>query len=211
MNIWLYLALIPLVGALIGWSTNWLAVRMLFRPYHPIGIPGTPFVIQGVIPRRRRDLARTVGRVVEEELLSIDDLLAYLDVRDISDRLAEGVGVAVYDAVIAKLPGIVPHSIKNFVAEKLADLVAERMPGLVVLLVDEVAAVARREVKIGAIVEERLNSFPLETLERVVYKVASRELRAITLLGGVIGFLIGLVQVAVYYFLLPAGAIPLPI
>lgn len=211
MHILLYLALIPVVGALIGWSTNWLAVRLLFRPYRPIGIRGTPFVIQGVIPKRRRDLARTIGKVVEEELLSIDDLLAHLDIEDVADRLTESVGVAVYEAVIAKLPGIVPRSIKAFVAEKLADLVAERMPGMVAVLADEVAAVARREVKIGAIIEERMNDFPLATLERVIYQVASRELQAITALGGVIGFMIGLIQVAIYYFLLPAGGSPWPL
>lgn len=210
MDILLYLALIPVVGALIGWSTNWIAVRLLFRPYRPVGLRGTPLVIQGLIPKRRQDLARTIGQVVEEELLSIDDLLAYLDVRDITERLTESVGVAVYETVIAKLPGVVPRSIRTFIAERLADLVAERMPGLVAVLVDEVTAVARREVKIGAIIEERMNSFPLETLERVIYQVAARELQAITLLGGVIGFVIGLIQVMFYYFVLPAGGPPLP-
>ncbi|MDA8097753.1 MAG: DUF445 family protein [Clostridia bacterium] len=205
MYTWLYLALIPIVGGLIGWSTNWIAVKLLFRPYNPIRIPGTPFAIQGVIPKRRRDLAATVGRVVEEELLSIDDLVAYLDVKDISDRLVEAVGVGVYDAVMIKMPVIVPYSIKTFIAEKMADVVAERMPGFVELLVDELTAAARREVKIGQLIEARLNSFPLEMLEQVAFQVASRELRAITLLGGVIGFLIGLIQVVVYYVLFRTG------
>ena len=207
MYTWLLVALIPVVGALIGWSTNWLAIKLLFRPYEPIRFPGTPFAIQGVIPKRRRELAATVGRVVEEELLSVDDLVAYLDVRDISNRLLDAVGVGVYDAVMMKMPTIVPHSIKTFIAEKMADIVAERMPGFVELLVDELTAAARREVKIGQLIEARLNSFPLEDLERVAFQVASRELRAITLLGGVIGFVIGLIQVVVYYVLFRTGVL----
>jgi uncharacterized membrane protein YheB (UPF0754 family) len=63
----------PLLGAVIGYLTNALAIRMLFRPLREhrlmgIRIPFTP----GVIPRQRVDLAESIGRMVSRELLTED-------------------------------------------------------------------------------------------------------------------------------------------
>lgn len=63
----------PLLGAIIGYVTNSIAVRMLFRPLRawyigPLRVPFTP----GVIPRQRDRLARSIGRMVSKELLTAD-------------------------------------------------------------------------------------------------------------------------------------------
>ncbi|MCG8481012.1 MAG: DUF445 family protein, partial [Spirochaetales bacterium] len=61
----------PLLGAVIGYLTNALAIRMLFRPLRAwrlfgVRVPFTP----GVIPRQREELAERIGRMVSGELLT---------------------------------------------------------------------------------------------------------------------------------------------
>ena len=72
---------LPLVwGGLIGYLTNALAIRMLFRPLtrkHLFGIP-VPLT-PGIIPRRRGELARSIGRMVARDLLSTETLRERLD------------------------------------------------------------------------------------------------------------------------------------
>ena len=63
------------VSAIIGLFTNYIAVKMLFRPYRPkyIGkwrIPFTP----GIVPRRQEALAKGLGRMVSESLVKTEDL-----------------------------------------------------------------------------------------------------------------------------------------
>ncbi|MFA5701383.1 MAG: DUF445 family protein [Desulfuromonas sp.] len=70
----------PLLGALIGYVTNYIAIRMLFRPLRPwyllgVRIPMTP----GIIPSRRGDLARKMGLMVGEHLLTSADVGRTLD------------------------------------------------------------------------------------------------------------------------------------
>lgn len=65
--------LIPVVGAIIGYATNWIAVKMLFHPRKAIylgswKLPLTP----GVIPKGKGRLARAIGNMVEEKLLTED-------------------------------------------------------------------------------------------------------------------------------------------
>ena len=63
------LYLLPLVAALIGWFTNYIAVKMLFHPKNPKGFL---FVkIQGVFPKRQKALAQKLGDLVAEELFSV--------------------------------------------------------------------------------------------------------------------------------------------
>lgn len=75
MNIALILVLMIIIGALIGGMTNFLAIKMLFRPYEAVYIgkfklPFTP----GLIPKRRSELAEQLGRVVTDYLVTSDAL-----------------------------------------------------------------------------------------------------------------------------------------
>lgn len=61
----------PLVGAVIGYSTNWLAIKMLFKPHEEKRIGGVrlPFT-PGVIPRERNRIAKSLGTAVGGQLLT---------------------------------------------------------------------------------------------------------------------------------------------
>lgn len=69
------LLLLGVVGAVVGAATNYMAIKMLFRPYKPIyfkkwRLPLTP----GLIPKRRGDLAVQLGKTVSEYLLTPDTI-----------------------------------------------------------------------------------------------------------------------------------------
>ena len=61
----------PAVGAVIGYFTNYIAIRMLFRPHQPkyfmgIHIPFTP----GIIPKEKSRIATSIGKAVSENLMN---------------------------------------------------------------------------------------------------------------------------------------------
>ncbi|PAF38027.1 hypothetical protein CHH69_09210 [Terribacillus saccharophilus] len=77
-DIWLILSM-ALIGALIGGITNYMAIKMLFKPHRAIYIgkwrlPFTP----GLIPKRRSDLARSLGKTVVDHLLTPKGMQARL-------------------------------------------------------------------------------------------------------------------------------------
>lgn len=72
---WLQFLAGPAIGALIGYFTNWIAVKMLFRPRKALYIgkwhvPFTP----GVIPRRQGALGKALGKMISEMLVRKEDL-----------------------------------------------------------------------------------------------------------------------------------------
>ena len=89
----------PLLGAVIGYCTNWLAVKMLFKPLEPIKVFGRtlPFT-PGVIPKNRGRIAAACGKAVGETLLTEDDLKAAF----IGQQTKEKVTDALYEKMTAE-------------------------------------------------------------------------------------------------------------
>ncbi len=77
---WLPYLMPPLLGALIGYVTNYIAIRMLFRPLRPwrlfgVRLPLTP----GIIPAKRGELAQRMGEMVGSHLLTAEDVRKTLE------------------------------------------------------------------------------------------------------------------------------------
>ena len=67
----------PLIGAVIGYFTNYIAVKMLFRPRREVRLFGRrlPFT-PGAIPKNKPRLARTIGQVVSDTFFTEENLTA---------------------------------------------------------------------------------------------------------------------------------------
>ncbi len=73
------IAISPFAGAVIGYFTNYVAVKMLFRPYNqvkigPFKVPFTP----GLIPKEKERIAAALGKAVGEKILTDDTVKEYL-------------------------------------------------------------------------------------------------------------------------------------
>lgn len=82
------------VGACIGYVTNFIAVKMLFRPYKPVmigkfRIPLTP----GVIPKNRERIAKACGKAIEGSLLTADDIMGAFDVDSLAEKAAGSISL----------------------------------------------------------------------------------------------------------------------
>ena len=87
----------PLIGALIGYCTNYIAVKMLFHPYKEVKLFGLtlPFT-PGVIPKNKPRLAHAIARAVSEVLLTKEDfagLITDAAVDSASTALVAGSGL----------------------------------------------------------------------------------------------------------------------
>lgn len=80
----------PVIGSVIGYFTNLIAVKMLFKPLKPKYLFGKqlPFT-PGLIPKRKDDLAVAVGRAVSNSLLTKEDLAAAIPAETIKESITE--------------------------------------------------------------------------------------------------------------------------
>jgi len=81
-----------LVSGVIGYATNFIAVKMLFRPLKPVYIMGKqlPFT-PGIIPKGKPRLAKALGNAVGETLLTENDIKSALLSEKAADSVAESI------------------------------------------------------------------------------------------------------------------------
>ena len=93
----------PLVGALIGYVTNLVAIKMLFRPLHEIRLFGLrlPFT-PGILPRERAKLADSIGDMVQRELLTAGVLRERLAKTEVRENI--GTAISSYSNKLLKRP-----------------------------------------------------------------------------------------------------------
>lgn len=185
---------IPLISALIGWVTNVVAIKLLFWPQQPIGL--AVFKLQGVLPKRRSEIAASIGQLVEEQLLSWDDVVDQVNAPQVREKFVATITEIMRDKLNAMLPRFVPPKVVQLIADTLEKIFRQEADQMIHQVVESGRDYLSSEVQIKKLVEDKINDFDLEQIEAMVRGVASTELRFIEILGGVLGFIIGLVQAA---------------
>jgi uncharacterized membrane protein YheB (UPF0754 family) len=100
------LFLLPLIAALIGWATNYLAIKMLFHPREPKKILGLSF--QGVFPKRQNQIAEKLGTLVANELFSMKDIGQRIEELSTEPEAMEEVGKRIEKTIRGKLISAFP-------------------------------------------------------------------------------------------------------
>ncbi len=174
--------LMPFIGAFIGWITNKIAIIMLFRPRKPRKI--LFFTIQGLLPKYKDDVAQKVGDVIKKHLLDTETIKKWITEKG-------GVDKAV-NAIIELIEK--EFKINRIILSMLKPVLKAAIEGALERGFLEKALSA---VDFGKIVEDKIRSFNLEELEKLVFTASGREIRFIILMGGVIGFFVGIVQMII--------------
>lgn len=196
------LLLMPLIGALIGWGTNLLAIKLIFRPIKPLKVPFLGIELQGLIPKRRLDISRNIGDALENEILSSDDIIEKLISEDNKNQFMGYIKKIIIEKTCEKLPGFIPHALKKSIGGYLCEAINRHGTELFEDIKTDLMQKARSELNLKQMVEDKINSFDLEQLESLILMLSRNELRQIEVLGGIIGFFIGLLQALISFYLL---------
>ncbi|VYU50135.1 DUF445 family protein [Clostridium tertium] len=192
--------ILTVVGGLIGWITNILAIKLLFRPITPIRIPILNFEILGLIPKRKKEIAANIGEVISNELLSMDDILE----QALNNSNGENFNSYIIEkikAIINEKLNIIPMPFRMMASPYIDEILNKEVPSALSEITADLLIKAKENVNIQAIVEEKINELDLEKLEDIIIKVAKKELKHIEILGLVLGSIIGVLQGILVIFL----------
>lgn len=200
MNNFITILILTIVGGLIGWITNILAIKLLFRPIKPVKIPILNIEILGLIPKRKNEIAANIGEVISNELLSIDDILN----QALSNSNGENFNSYIIDKIkniINEKLNIIPMPFRMMASPYIDEILNKEVPDAINEISVDLLDKVKENVDIQKIVEEKINQLDLEKLEDIIIKVAKKELKHIEILGLVLGAIIGVLQGILVIFL----------
>lgn len=188
----LKILILAVIGALIGWTTNVIAIKLLFRPLLPVKVLG--FTIQGLIPKRQKDIAKSIGEIVEEELLSteeiIDQILSGTDKQDVVETIKQ----RIVSMTEGNLPSFIPSMFSGMIVTYIEDLIDSKGEDLLDEITESLIHKATSTVKISKMVEDKILLLEFDEIEKMIFKIAKSELKHIEYLGGLLGFFLGITQ-----------------
>lgn len=193
------LLLTPFLTAAIGWLTNWVAIQMLFHPRQPRRLLWIQW--QGLIPRRQQQLAAEAAAIIEREILQQHMILHEIKKVELGPYLQEAAHKLVWGRIGPQLQSIplLGSFINDSALARFEVIAKEAIQAEAAPLIEKVATEFEASVDLKQMIEDNIAAFDLARLETIVNQVAQREFRTIERLGAVLGFLIGILQVALLW------------
>lgn len=160
----------PLIGAVIGYCTNYIAVKMLFYPKKEIKIWGhkLPFT-PGAIPKGKPRLAKAIGNIVANTLLTEEDLkkkiLSDETENAVVEKIMDGLSTNLHTSINRIFPEEEYTNAKEKVTNLLTDQILESVQNMNLehIIVEEAGKAVKSKTK-GTMLEMFLNDEMLNSL-----------------------------------------------
>ena len=201
MLVWNYYQfwwLLPVGGLVVGYLTNFLALKLIFRPVHPVKIG--PIVIQGLFMKRQDEVSKEYAKILATELLTSEQIFEFIVRTNGMDVLAELCRKHVKNIVDTTTGStrkmVLKLAIGNSKYEKMKALAAEMfvhaLPSSIITMFDY----ADRSLQIGETLENKLKSLSKLDFEDVLHPIFQEDEHILILVGAVLGAVAGVIQMA---------------
>ncbi|MGZ8553583.1 MAG: DUF445 domain-containing protein [Chitinophagaceae bacterium] len=195
MNYWL--SLIPLLTALTGWIIVRLPLKLFFRPIKPIRLMG--FQWQGILPRKKQQIADNVGKLVATEFSNFNAMEMISDPQNF-EKVRPLIESHIDDFLRNKLTVQMPM-IGMFIGDKtinsLKTIFIQEIETLFPQVMEKFAGNLKNDLKIEQMVSSRIIDISTERIEYLFQRNMGKEIRLISLLGAAIGLAIGMLQLII--------------
>ncbi len=195
------LFLIPIISAFIGWFTNWIAIKMLFHPREPKKILGLTF--QGIFPKRQQQFAEKLGALVSKELISIKDIQNKIAEPATLQKVMPHINTEIANFMDSKLNEhlpIISMFIGNDTLNNLKNSLSTEIQNAFPKLIDKLGDELTQSIDIEKMVTQKVAAFSSDKLEEILVAIMKKEFQFIEIIGAVLGFIIGLLQIGITYW-----------
>ena len=189
----------PIVGALVGLGTNWVAIEMIFRPHEPKRYLGL-FPYQGLFPKRQAAIAADYGDSARSEILTPETFLAHVAAEGRQELLVSIVRATLRERLEAewnKVKAMVPAvQVTPEQIDRVADAAVARLAALIPVVRPRFERYLEERLDVANTVESRLAVLPKPDFERVIRGIFEEDELTLILVGGFLGAAVGFVQAA---------------
>lgn len=188
--------LLPFISAFIGWFTNWIAIKMLFHPKEPKRFLG--ITIQGIFPKGQKQFAQKLGVLVASELLHFDEIAKTIadpaQLENVKPFIEGHIDHFLEHKLKEKMP-IISMFVGTGTLDKIKEGLLEEIDTMLPELMNQYANNLKSKIDIERMVTEKVENFSSDKLEEILVAIMSKEFRFVEIIGAVLGFLIGLIQI----------------
>jgi hypothetical protein len=197
----LLLLLVPVIGAVTGWVIVTIFLKVLFWPSLPTRVPWTNYSFQGIIPKKRDELAAGLREMITAWLQSAAGESGMAP--DLLHNLVEAVEEAARERLEEKIPVLVPRPIKEGIIRTIEDLLRREIPAFVETLADNLRSGQVAGIDLCRWAEDYVRGYDLSVLAARLSR--SREIVLLKTGAAALGLGFGFLQLLVVRLVLSAS------
>lgn len=185
----------PIMGVIVGYITNWLALQMIFRPLEEKDF--FFFKYQGLFLRRQNDVSREWANVVAMKVLNSENMMRLIFQGKAGDLLVklvmDSANKGVEKMMQTKVP-IAPIILGTERTQRIKSLISEKIVAMLPMIADRVEDYITQTLKIEETIYSRLIQLPKAKFEELLHSVFKEDEMTLILLGAFLGGMVGLAQ-----------------
>jgi uncharacterized membrane protein YheB (UPF0754 family) len=189
---------LPVAGIFVGYATNWLAIKMIFRPMHPRKIG--PFKLHGIFLRRQDEAAETYASIVAEEIITLENIAENLMNGPNADRTRWMIKEELADA-IDESAGIAGPLVRMTAGagqyEAIREAIATRGVEYAVEPMQDAALNEERSEAIQRLMAGRMREMPSADFAQMLRAAFKEDEWLLVAVGAALGFVAGWIQLLV--------------
>jgi uncharacterized membrane protein YheB (UPF0754 family) len=199
-DFWKYMS-IPLVAAIVGWGTNWVAIQLTFYPIKFIGIP--PYLgWQGIIPRKGRKMAAITVENTLDKISTMQEIFDQFEPEKIAHhviKIADARIEEITDDIMSERNAVLWENLPNVLKNRAYTRARRQLPQMLDNLIEDMQVniedlIDPKELIIRKLSEDK------NLLNRVFWECGETEFKFVINSGFWFGGLFGIVQMFWWWF-----------
>mmetsp|Transcript_14980 Transcript_14980/g.27063 ORF Transcript_14980/g.27063 Transcript_14980/m.27063 type:complete len:414 (-) Transcript_14980:57-1298(-) len=192
---------LPVAGFLVGWFTNWIALKLIFSPLHPKRF--LCWTIHGLFLKRQHEVSETFARIICVEILHTKAIWDSIFDGPLSNNFiamlrahtlvfVESMLAEVKPIAVAAMGAVKYAQMKEDIAQKVID----ELPGII----DQTYAYSQEALDMETTIRTKMQELPSEEFEGVLHPAFQEDEITLIFLGGVLGAIVGVIQLFVLFY-----------
>lgn len=204
MVVWYFYPLwwiLPVFGILVGYYTNYLALKLIFRPLKPIKIGG--FTIQGMFIKRQKEVSAEYSRMVASNIITIENIFEYIIRGPGSKRLKRIVSRQI-DKTINETAGTLRSALETYTGTRMfvhiRNIACFRFMQELPMNIRQVFGYAENALNLEEILREKMSALSAQEFESFLRPVFKEDETTLILIGAALGGIAGLAQYFIAFY-----------
>ena len=197
-NYYQYWWLLPVGGLVVGYLTNFLALKLIFRPVHPVKIG--PITIQGLFMKRQNEVAEEYAKILATDLLTAEHIFQFVlennGIEPIAELCRKHVSTMVDTATGVTRKTLLQLTVGSQKYERIKHLTAEMLIEVLPESITDLFDYADRSLQIEQTIALKLKSLSKLDFEDVLHPIFQEDEVVLIIVGAVLGAVAGCIQMA---------------
>lgn len=188
----------PLFGGFVGWFSDWMALKMVFRPVHPTRYLMGLFTWQGLFLKRRAEVASEYGKLIASEIVTPANIIDAVLKGPLSDRLF-GMIQKVVQRTVDEQAGLakplVVFSVGSSKYQEMKQAISEEIMKVLPATLKHVEKYAGEAMALEETLSSKMKELTPEEFEGLLRPAFEQDEWILITVGAVLGFMVGEMQV----------------